>query len=192
MTFRVYAPTIGLPPQTLSTARHGMTTDAGRRPSATMARRCQTRRMEPAAFLDTVPSNGELLAIAAQANPEARVPTCPDWDLTGLLAHVGTVHHWVNHIVASRATGPSNPDDDGPPSMDPDAVLAWYRQGLTDVVETLRGTDPDSDVWNWFDRGPAPARFWFRRMALETSVHRWDGENAVGEAHPLDVDLAIA
>jgi uncharacterized protein (TIGR03083 family) len=148
--------------------------------------------MEPAAFLDTVTSNGDRLALAAQSDPEVRVPTCPEWDLTGLLAHVGTVHHWVNHIVSTGATGPSNPDDNGPPSMDPEALLAWYRQGLADVVETLRGTDPDTDVWNWFDRGPAPARFWFRRVALETSVHRWDGENAVGEASPVDVDLAVA
>jgi uncharacterized protein (TIGR03083 family) len=152
---------------------------------------CQTRDMEPAAYLNTVKPNGDLLAAAAEQGPAERVPTCPDWDLTGLVAHVGTVHHWVNHIVGTRASGPSAADDYGPPSLEFDAVMAWYRAGLDAVVATLRATDPDELVWNWFDRAPAPARFWYRRMALETSVHRWDGENAVGDAHPLAADLAV-
>ena len=32
--------------------------------------------------------------------------------------------------------------------------------------------------------------FWKRRTALETMVHRWDAENAVGEPGPLDPVLA--
>lgn len=147
--------------------------------------------MEPAAYLDTVKPNGDLLALAAQAGPAQRVPTCPDWDLMGLLAHVGTVHHWVDNMVSTRASGPRSPDDNGPPSMDPDALMTWYREGLDSVIATLSTTDPDELVWNWFDRVPAPARFWYRRMALETSVHRWDGENAVGVAHPIATELAV-
>jgi hypothetical protein len=46
-------------------------------------------------------------------------------------------------------------------------------------------------VWNWRDRAAAPALFWFRRMANETAVHRWDGEAAAGHPQPVATDLAI-
>src|SRR5262249_9741619 len=38
---------------------------------------------------------------------------------------------------------------------------------------------------------PAPARFWHRRAAQETAVHRFDAQFAAGDAKPIDADLAL-
>ncbi|MDQ1420106.1 MAG: hypothetical protein QOJ52_2068 [Acidimicrobiaceae bacterium] len=109
--------------------------------------------------------------------------------MTGLLLHVGGVHGWVEHIVSTRSTAYVKRETEEPDG--PEATLAWFEQGATKLLETLRATDPDEPVWNWFDRAPAPARFWFRRMAHETAVHRWDGEAGAGEPGPIAPDLAV-
>jgi hypothetical protein len=76
------------------------------------------------------------------------------------------------------------------------AAEAWFDEGLSRVVAALADTDPDTVVWNFVDGSPAPAAFWSRRMAQETSVHRVDAELAglaarLGPAPgPLDAELA--
>ena len=62
-------------------------------------------------------------------------------------------------------------------------LAAAYDAGLDALVAALAATDPDEPVWNWSPtHAAAPARFWFRRMAQETAVHRWDAEAAAGTA----------
>jgi len=116
------------------------------------------------------------------------VPTCPEWTLADLLAHVGSAHHWAEQTVRTRATEfcPF-----AKPPRDFDAVCTWYDEGLDQLLQTLTAVDPDEPVWNWLVMGVGPARFWQRRMAHETAVHRWDAENAVGLASPVDTDLAL-
>ncbi|MDQ4024964.1 MAG: maleylpyruvate isomerase family mycothiol-dependent enzyme, partial [Actinomycetota bacterium] len=52
----------------------------------------------------------------------------------------------------------------------------------------LDATDDAAPAWSW--AGDNRAGFWRRRTTLETLVHRWDAENATGEASPLDPELA--
>ncbi len=67
----------------------------------------------------------------------------------------------------------------------------WFADGLDMLLGTLGHVDPEDQVWNWMALAPAPARFWPRRMAHETAVHRWDAENAAGEPRPVDPVLAL-
>ncbi len=145
--------------------------------------------MEPASYLVHLRADGAALAEAARSAPGAAVPTCPEWNVTGLLAHTGAVHHWVETIVRTRS---AEYVDGSPPPDDGGAILTWYEDGVACLLDTFAAIDPDEAVWNWLDRGPAPARFWFRRMAQETAVHRWDGENAAspGGAQPIAAALA--
>lgn len=134
--------------------------------------------MEPATYLDHLRSDGEALGAAARGAPLATIPTCPEWDMTALLAHVGAVHRWVAHIVGS---GVQEYVKRSPTGVEGALeTLAWYEEGVTALVDTLGAADPDAPVWNWYHRGAAPGRFWWRRMAHETAVHRWDGEAAAG------------
>lgn len=143
--------------------------------------------MNPDAYLVHVEADGARLRTAATKSPTATVPTCPDWDLAELVKHIGGAHRWVQSMVSERATEmlpfPERP-------ADWPAVADWYDEGLAALVAALRSAGPDAPVWNWVAHGAGPAVFWFRRMAHETSVHRWDAENAVGDARPIDPELA--
>ncbi|HZU79144.1 MAG TPA: maleylpyruvate isomerase family mycothiol-dependent enzyme, partial [Acidimicrobiales bacterium] len=65
------------------------------------------------------------------------------------------------------------------------------EEGLSSLIDALATAGPDAQVWNWVANGPGPSTFWHRRMAQETSIHRWDAENAVGQAGPIDTELAL-
>jgi uncharacterized protein (TIGR03083 family) len=147
--------------------------------------------MDLAAYLDHVRSDAVAMAAAARQAPHAAVPSCPDWDMTGLVGHIAGVHHWVAEIVRTKATerikrqfSPDVPRESG-------AVLAWYDEGVIGLLDVLGHADPDELVWNWFDGRPAPARFWHRRMAHETAVHRWDAQAAADDPQPLDPALSV-
>lgn len=152
--------------------------------------------IEPTWACQHVQADGARLVEAARRAPGAPVPSCPEWDAAGLVVHTGAVHHWVAGILHDRAT-------DRPARAVPEAVTAdwaaadaWYLEGVTLVIEALAGTDPQAPVWNFVDGFPAPAAFWSRRMAQETSVHRFDAELAawaagIGPAPgPIDAELA--
>ena len=146
--------------------------------------------MELETYLDHVRHDGSRLLAAAQSDPTAPVPSCPEWDMTGLLGHTGKVHHWVAHILETGATerparhfGKEIPADFG-------ECASWYQAGVRELLEAFAATDPDLLVWNWSANRPAAARWWFRRMAQETTIHRWDAQNAVGHAEDIDADLA--
>ncbi len=145
--------------------------------------------MESAAFLDYLDSDGAALAGAARSAPSAQIPSCPEWDMTGLLAHLGAVHRWVDHLVATKSA--EYVKRQHPTFADSGTAIAWYEEGLDQLLGTLRSVDPDQLVWNWFDAKAAPSRFWIRRMAHETAMHRWDGEAAAGDPTPIAADLAV-
>ena len=144
--------------------------------------------MEPTAYLDHIRADGFALRLAAERALELRVPTCPDWDVAELVRHLGRGHRWFADIVKSRATkGRRFPVSD----PRPDPLLPWYDEGLAQVIDVLGAIDPEEPVWNWLDGKPGPARFWHRRVALETAVHRWDAQCAARCPQPIDADLAI-
>ncbi|MHB8463907.1 MAG: maleylpyruvate isomerase family mycothiol-dependent enzyme [Acidimicrobiales bacterium] len=146
--------------------------------------------MELTEYVEHLRRDGAELLAAARRDPAARVPSCPDWDVTALLAHTGAVHAWVATILRTAATArPDRPRAEvSPPAFA--AVAADFEAGLFDLAAALEAADPDALVWNWLAGQPAPARFWPRRMAQETTVHRWDAQEATGAAAPIDAALA--
>jgi hypothetical protein len=122
--------------------------------------------------------------------------------MADLVGHVGGVHRWAAEMVRTRSDAPiSRRGLPGPPEGAA-ALVAWYEEGLDQLVDSLRTTDPEAPVWNWSTTGDRAARFWHRRMALETAVHRWDAQTAAGgvggssatggssEGGPVDAVLA--
>lgn len=156
---------------------------------ASMTATCH--RFDHARYCEAVEAEiGRLAAAIAKADPEPRVPTCPDWSVRQLAEHVGGVHRWAEHHV--RALSPSRvrardvaleqPDD-------PKELPAWLDRGAAILVETLRAADPDAPVWGW--GSDKHVRFWSRRMLHETTVHRADAEIALGIAPEIDVAVAV-
>jgi uncharacterized protein (TIGR03083 family) len=150
--------------------------------------------MELSAYVDSVRDNARLFVEAARkAGADAPVPTCPDWTVADLARHQGRVFYWISAIVETKAQEyvDRSPFEEEAESAEP---LAFVEAGAEHALSVLEGADPDTPVWNWIDHGPGPARFWFRRIAHETVIHRADAESAaagrIGTSHVEPADLA--
>jgi len=141
-------------------------------------------------YLDQLRLEGARLVTAARAAPSVPVPSCPEWDMRQLLTHIEAIHRWVTEILRTKATARVSRTEVGGDVGFADLAAA-YDAGLAALVAALEAADPAEPVWNWFADAPAPAAFWFRRMAQETSVHRWDAEAAVGTPSAIDAALAV-
>ncbi|MEU1199457.1 maleylpyruvate isomerase family mycothiol-dependent enzyme [Streptomyces sp. NPDC005813] len=134
--------------------------------------------MEIPEFMETVDREGRLLAAAAEeAGTDAKVATCPGWQVRDLVRHTGMVHRWATSFVAEGHT--SYHPDGGLPDLDGDELLSWFRDGHRRLVDALAGATPDVQCWSFLP-APSPLAFWARRQAHETTVHRVDAESALG------------
>ena len=128
---------------------------------------------ETSAFLDVL-ETGELTA---------PVPSCPEWTLTDLTAHLGTVHRWARLAVLE---GPTDERVEVPAGRS--ALRAWWQDGASALHQTLTRTRPDTACWTMAP--PGEARYWMRRQAHATSLHRWDAQQSQGAARAIDPILA--
>lgn len=144
--------------------------------------------MDRTGYLAAISREAEsLVAAATAAAAEARVPSCPDWTVADLLAHVGRVHRWAARTVEVRAQErvPFGAIEAAP---EPDARTTWVRAGAARLVEVLSAAAPDDAVWTLV--GPGTVAFWDRRQACETVVHRVDAQLAAGTVEPVEPALA--
>ncbi|MER5573983.1 maleylpyruvate isomerase family mycothiol-dependent enzyme [Streptomyces massasporeus] len=145
--------------------------------------------METAEFLHALETEGRLLAAAAEeSGTEAKVPTCPEWQVRDLLRHTGAVHRWAAAYVAERVTERRPLVE--PTDLDGAELIAWYRDSHDRLVGTLAGASPDVECFAFLP-APSPLAFWARRQAHETAVHRVDAESARGGA-PTEVTPEFA
>ncbi len=131
------------------------------------------------------------LATAAAGNLDVKVPTCPQWRVAELVAHLGEVHAFWADLVERRQTVP--PDREGYRAPAPNALmlLEWFLVGAERLAELLEERDPTEPVWTWHP--PDQTVGWVRRRVLhETAMHRWDVQAAVGESvtEPFAADVA--
>lgn len=126
---------------------------------------------------------GALLVDAVRrAGPAAPVTTCGAWTVADLAGHVGQVHRLAAAVARTGLAG----EQDAPVPGHAELV-EWLADGLDDLVAALTA-DPDRPCWTF--AGPATVRWWQRRQALETLVHRIDAERTVGTSSPVDPELA--
>lgn len=145
-------------------------------------------RLEPSTYLDFIRSeSARFREVLADADPAARVPTCPDWDVADLLWHLTTVQHGWEWVIANR---PAVPEDD-PPLERPQghaALLALFDERSAAFLATLGAADPAEEAWSWST--DHTVGFTYRRQAHEALIHRLDAELAVGSVTDLDARLA--
>ncbi|MDQ1713442.1 MAG: hypothetical protein QOE45_2892 [Frankiaceae bacterium] len=127
------------------------------------------------------------LAEAARRGLDARVPSCPDWDVAALVRHNARAFRWATEIVRRHADAEVSMEDlPDPPGDD---VVAAFEEATAELVDVLANEAPDTRVWTWSE-GDFSVRFWARRMANEVAVHRWDAQLAHGEPEPIEPELA--
>jgi len=146
--------------------------------------------LHPDRYLEVLRREGDRFADAAAGELERPVPSCPDWSVADLVAHLGVVHRHKERIVREGHT--ENPGIAGcEPPDDPGDLVGWYAEGLDLLHDTLRTADPDAPAWTWHAPDQT-AGFWHRRMALETAVHRADAELGAGmPVTAVDADVAV-
>lgn len=146
-------------------------------------------RLTPAAYLDHLRADAATIGRPAAAL-SAPVPGCPGWDVASLVGHTGTIHRWVTAMVGSGATERlSRRELPDPPARE--ELTGWFREGAATLAATLEAAGTSRPVWNWSPTEPRTSSFWFRRMAQETAVHRWDAESAAGVPAPIPAELAV-
>ncbi|GAA2251425.1 MULTISPECIES: maleylpyruvate isomerase family mycothiol-dependent enzyme [Kitasatospora] len=113
----------------------------------------------------------------------APVEHCGDWTLHDLAEHMGGSNLWAA-IAATEGRG-----DFKPPAAprERSALVEWFEASSATLLKAL-DTAPDTAAWTFYP--PHTVGFWQRRRCMETLVHRWDAEHAVGTHRPMDVELA--
>ncbi len=136
----------------------------------------------PEAFVSAIDADAQALRSACLAAPTAPVTTYPEWDNTALLSHMGDVYNFMAAQVGADGTemvaGAQRDDLD---------ATGWFDQGHAAVIAALEAADPDAPAWTW--AADKTKRFFFRRMANETAVHRWDAQAAAVEAGATGITL---
>jgi uncharacterized protein (TIGR03083 family) len=139
-------------------------------------------------FLAHVRDDASAMARAARRGPlEAPVDGCPGWNVERLVAHLGRVHRWA--ALAARTGQPADREAVERPPTGPD-VVPWYEAGIEPLLEALAHAVPGG--WNFLGAPNEDGIFWPRRQAVETAIHRWDAEGAVGTTDPLAADVAVS
>lgn len=104
-----------------------------------------------------------------------------------MVAHLGGVHRWAAGIVAARAwtgAGHRRGRATGP------ELIEWFEQGLEDLLAELASAGFADPCPNFSPGSEKTVRFWARRQAHETTVHRWDVEAAAGQITAINATLA--
>lgn len=146
-------------------------------------------------YLDAiVESTARLREDSAQSGLSATVPTCPQWNVSHLLAHQGMVHRWATHALSVAATG-SDTDFDREEveraGLTADDTCAWLQEGSDRLVDRLRATPSDAKVPFFMD-SPLPDReSWARRQSHETTIHSVDALGARLGYQPAEGDVDV-
>ena len=160
-------------------------------------------------YLNHFRQNRAAILEAAALGFDRPIKGCPGWDVAGLTAHMGRVYtfwsKWVrerprgmgreamNEIAAdrdARLPGYTAWDRAGfPRESRPEGIIPFARTTGDELDAALIELEPEETVWTFIPPHQTGA-FVFRRVAMETTIHRWDAEEAHGIAGPIDDTLA--
>src|SRR5215472_13415066 len=129
-------------------------------------RACAGGPMNETHLLDRLARDHARLREVAARDLTARVPNCPEWTVEDLVRHLA--NGYVNVVVRRlRGTPADAPRED----LSGEEPLAALDHCYATLNAEFAAQDPAWQV------GPNPAetvRFWIRRMAHETLIHRID------------------
>jgi uncharacterized protein (TIGR03083 family) len=126
--------------------------------------------------------------VLARADPESRVPSCPDWSAADLLWHLGEVQHFWGAIVGDRLTDADAYEEPARPEGYA-ALLEFFDASSAALLDALARTADDVHVWTWLDTDQSVG-FVRRRQTHEALIHRLDAELTTGAVTELDAELA--
>ncbi|MFC4587650.1 maleylpyruvate isomerase family mycothiol-dependent enzyme [Sphaerisporangium corydalis] len=130
---------------------------------------------------------------AAEAGPEAAVPTAPKWTVADLVEHLGQTQHWVAEIIERRVTDPARlPTEMAVLPADPREWQAWLTESARRVASACSDDALDAPVFNPAGDERPGTRFWMTSMLNEAVVHGFDAAAAADRPADVDPDIAAA
>jgi uncharacterized protein (TIGR03083 family) len=126
--------------------------------------------------------------VLATCDPQARVPSCPEWNAADLLWHLAGVHWFWGKTIRTRPLGP-DPDAQEPERpASYDGLLEAFDTYSAALISALEEADPAEQAWSWSTE--QTVGFTYRRQAHEALIHRLDAEQTADRVTPLDPALA--
>lgn len=139
-------------------------------------------------YLVHIRDDGDLIAAAAPRGLQLPIPACPGWDVSDVLAHLAGVYdHKVMAMRLGRRPVEGEWVTDEPFGK---TTLEWFGDEHAKLLAELVAHQPKDPAWSWWPPDQTVG-FWYRRMALETVVHRADVEAQFGPPSAIDEELAI-
>jgi uncharacterized protein (TIGR03083 family) len=142
--------------------------------------------VEAPEYIEIVRESSVGLLVSARTDLTAPIPSCPGWTMAELVAHVGGTWGWAATTISSgggRSEYPAIPQ-----SVTGATLIEVVEERVSQLLQVLESADPEANCWTF--GLPRSALFWFRRQALETTVHAWDAQGAVAHPTPIDADVA--
>jgi uncharacterized protein (TIGR03083 family) len=124
----------------------------------------------------------------AEASPDARVQSCPDWNADDLLWHLGEVQWFWGTVVRERVTGAQAEELKPERPADRSGLQAFYERASQDLGQILAAVAPATPAWTWSQDNTVG--FIRRRQAHEALIHRIDAELAAGSRTSMDPQLS--
>ena len=132
-------------------------------------------------FLAAIRRDSDRFYLAAKtADPERKVPSCPDWTIADLVWHLGEVHWFWATDIEIRAKDPAEveklkparPDDYG-------ELVAWGQSQAGRMISILESSEDNTTVWTWaLNDADHTAGFIRRHQVQEAAIHLWDMQTA--------------
>jgi uncharacterized protein (TIGR03083 family) len=141
--------------------------------------------MELARRVASIRADSDALADAAGGDLTVPIPSCPEWTMADLVRHVFQVQRSWYRIVDEQIMTPDFVDA---PFPDDERLVDAFRDGAHRFANLLARTDPDTPCWTWGTS--QTAGFVQRFQVQEAALHRWDAQQAVGGARPLETEGA--
>lgn len=142
--------------------------------------------LEATAYLEHLRTDIDRILATPASALGASVAACPGWTVEDLLGHHEGVFRFALAQIRAEPGSDLVPFD--PPEEDVDR-LAAFGEVAEALYEDLLVLDPTEHRPNWANL--ADSSFYFRRMAQESAIHRWDAEAAHTDPTPIDPGLAV-
>jgi uncharacterized protein (TIGR03083 family) len=139
--------------------------------------------MDSASYLDHLRRELGAFEACLAGDLSARVEHCGQWTLYDLADHLGGGNLWTAAGVTEQRG-----DYEAPPAPRDQAALARWFGDTAGVLLAALDADPSAPAWTIAP--PPTVGFWQRRRCMETVIHRWDAEHALGAGGLLDPALA--
>jgi uncharacterized protein (TIGR03083 family) len=150
--------------------------------------------MAPAEHLEWFEDNINWFGAVAEDSLDVPVPNCPGWTVENVLNHL-TFGLGVGYPIGLAAP-PNAAEADvwrelwrPPEPPTGQAAIEAFTTHMTACLDSFRAAEPTQPCWTY--AGPGQAGFWFRRAAIETTLHRLDVADALGIEERLVVDRLV-